>query len=52
MEAMYTLKDIRGDYAILQDGDGVETPVALALLPLEIQVGDTISWKNFVYAIV
>lgn len=51
MYADYTVKDIRGDYAILVDAQGVENPVALALLPAEIDVGQHIVWENFHYRI-
>lgn len=52
MQAQYTVLDIRGDYAILVDSQGAQNPVALALLPLEIDVGQTVLWENFTYRIV
>jgi len=40
--------DIRGDYAIVRyDDSGVESEVALALLPIGIDVGDTLIFEDF-----
>ncbi|WP_409968947.1 shikimate kinase [Bengtsoniella intestinalis] len=51
MYVEYIVKDIRGDYAILVDNQGNENPVALALLPAAIDLGQTIAWENFEYRI-
>ena len=52
MEAVrYSVKRIDGDYAILVAADETENPVALALLPLEIEEGDTVIWENWTYRI-
>lgn len=51
MYAEYTVKDIRGDYVILIDAQGEENPVARALLPDDIDLGQTIIWENFEYRI-
>ena len=43
-----TVTDIRGDYAIVRyDDTGVETQVALALLPFGIDVGDRLKFEDF-----
>ena len=50
-EILYTVKRIDGDYAILVAADETENPVALALLPLEIEEGGTVIWENWTYRI-
>ena len=43
-----TVTDIRGDYAIVKyDGTGIESEVALALLPFGIDVGDRLRFENY-----
>ena len=43
--------DIRGDYAFVQYEDtGVISEVAIALLPLEIDVGDLLIFENYEYS--
>ena len=43
-----TVIDIRGDYAIVKyDDTGVESEVALALLPFGIDVGDRLKFDVF-----
>ena len=43
-----TVTDIRGDYAIVKyDETGVESEVALALLPLGIDTGDRLKFENY-----
>ena len=40
--------DIRGDYAIIRYADtGVESEVAIALLPFGIDVGDRLKFENY-----
>lgn len=47
-----TVKDIRGDYAIIQYEDsGIESEVALALLPFGIDVGDKLRYENYEFEI-
>lgn len=42
--------DIRGDYALIQFMDtGIETEVALALLPDFIDIGDMLRFENYTY---
>ena len=43
----YTVQDIRGDYAILLDQNGIENTVAMALLPL----GDALIYEMLSYRI-
>lgn len=52
MSFEYTVKLIWGDYAILIDGDGQESKLALALLPQELSEGDRILCENFEYSII
>lgn len=43
-----TLIDIRGDYGIIKyDETGVESEVAIALLPLCVDVGDRLKFENY-----
>lgn len=43
-----TLIDIRGDYGIVRYEDtGVESEVAMALLPLGIDIGDRLKFEDF-----
>jgi hypothetical protein len=43
-----TVIDIRGDYALVQyDDTGVVSEVAIALLPLGVDVGDRLKFENF-----
>ena len=45
--------DIRGDYAFVQYEDtGVISEVAIALLPLGIDVGDRLIFKDYEFEIV
>ena len=46
-----TIKEIRGDYAVLVDESGVETEVALALLPDGVREGMVLICENFEYRI-
>ena len=42
--------DIRGDYALIKFlNTGIDTEVALALLPDFIDVGDTLKFENYTY---
>lgn len=51
-EMIYMVKRIDGDYAVLvAEGQTDENPVARALLPEEIQEGDRLLCKDFVYTI-
>lgn len=43
--------DVRGDYAFVQYEDtGVISEVALALLPLGVDVGDRLIFENYEFA--
>ena len=43
-----TVIDIRGDYAIIRyDETGVESDVAIALLPFGIEIGDKLLFENY-----
>ena len=45
-----TIIDIRGDYAYVRYQDtGVVSEVAIALLPLGVDVGDRLKFENFEY---
>ena len=43
---VYHVRRIDGDYAVLTDVDGEDNPVAMALLPIDIQEGDRIIWET------
>ncbi len=45
----YTVKDIAGDYAILESEKG-ENQVALFFLPLEIDIGSRVVYEDFQYS--
>lgn len=46
-----TVVDIRGDYAYVKyDATGVISEVAIALLPLGIDVGDRLKFEDFEFA--
>ena len=43
-----TIIDIRGDYAYIRyDDTGIESQVALALLPFGADVGDRLKFENY-----
>ena len=43
-----TVIDIRGDYAVVMyDATGVESEVAIALLPFGVDVGDRLKFEDF-----
>lgn len=43
-----TVMDIRGDYALVKyDDTGIESEVAIALLPFGIDVGDKLKYENY-----
>ena len=44
-----TVREIDGDYALLQSDSGTERPVALALLPENTKPGDTLIFEDFEY---
>ncbi len=48
-----TIIDIRGDYAFVKyDDTGVVSEVAIALLPIGVDLGDRLIFQNFSYEIV
>ncbi len=51
-EIRYTVKRIDGDYAILTTDGSDENPVALALLPPDVDEGVELLCKDFVYTMV
>lgn len=45
-----TIIDIRGDYAIVKyDQTGVESEVAIALLPFGVDVGDRLKFEDYAF---
>lgn len=48
----YTVIQINGDYSILQDDDMNEISIARFLLPLEIEEGSKLLYKNLEYTLV
>lgn len=43
-----TVIDIRGDYAVVKYQDtGVESEVAIALLPFGVDLGDKLKFENY-----
>ena len=43
-----TIIDIRGDYAVVKyDQTGVESEVAIALLPFSADIGDRLKFEDF-----
>ena len=43
-----TVTDIRGDYAFVKyDETGIVSEVALALLPMDIDIGDRLKFEDF-----
>ena len=51
----YTVTKIEGEYAYLREIDGAsddELFIALALLPLGIDVGSRLRWEMFTYTLV
>lgn len=48
----YTVRRIDGDYALLVSDEGVENPVARALLPPETDEGMRLRWEMFSYEII
>lgn len=48
-----TIIDIRGDYAFVEyDDTGVVSEVAIALLPIGVDVGDRLIFQNFEFQVV
>ena len=46
-----TVVDIRGDYAYVKyDASGVTSEVALALLPLGVDIGDRLKFEDYEFA--
>ena len=47
-----TVTDIRGDYAyVTYDNTGIVSEVAIALLPLGINVGDRLKFENYEFTL-
>lgn len=47
---IYTVITINGDYATCSSSKGNQTDIALALLPDDIDEGDSILFENFSYS--
>lgn len=48
-----TVIDIFGDYALVKyDDTGVESQVALALLPCDIDVGSRLKFENYEFSVI
>lgn len=48
---VYTIIDIRGDYAYVRYADsGVVSEVAIALLPFGVDVGDRLKFENYEFS--
>ena len=48
-----TVMDIRGDYAVVKyDSTGVESEVAIALLPFGVEVGDRLKFEDYEFTLV
>ncbi|MBQ6840351.1 MAG: hypothetical protein IJO45_06630 [Oscillospiraceae bacterium] len=46
-----TIIDIRGDYAVVKyDQTGVESEVAIALLPFGADIGDRLKFEDFEFS--
>ncbi len=44
--------DIRGDYAILRyEESGVESEIAIALLPFGVDIGDRLRFEDFEFSL-
>ena len=51
-EKVYTAIDIAGEYATLRDtSTGDELFIAMALLPLDVDIGSTLKYENFEFSI-
>lgn len=49
---IYTVTKIEGEYAYLNDADGEELFIAMALLPLSVDVGSVLKYENFEFSTV
>ena len=49
---LYTVKRIDGEYATLADEGGEELFIAMALLPLGVDLGTRLKYENFEFEIV
>lgn len=46
-----TVIDIRGDYAIVSyDSTGIQSEVAIALLPFGVDIGDRLKFENYEFS--
>ncbi len=53
MSDIYTVVKIEGEYAYIQkNGSTDEIFIALALLPLGVDIGSTLSYENFEFKLV
>ena len=49
---IFTVIAISGDYATLKSEDGEELFIAMALLPLSVDVGSVLKYENFEFSAV
>ena len=48
---LWTVIDIRGDYAVVMyDATGVESEVAIALLPFGVDIGDRLKFEDYEFS--
>ena len=48
-----TVMDIRGDYAVVKyDQTGVESEVAIDLLPWGVDIGDRLKFEDFEFSLI
>ncbi len=48
-----TIIDIRGDYAFVKyDDTGVVSEVAIALLPLGVDIGDRLKFEDYEFSVI
>ena len=48
----FTVVSINGDYANLVDNDGEELFIAMALLPIGVDIGIRLSYENMEFSII
>ena len=48
----YTVIKIDGEYATLKNEDGEELFIAMALLPLGVDIGSLLDFKNFEFTLI
>ena len=51
-DKIYTVSRIEGDYAYLKDSVGEELFIAMALLPLGVDIGTKLKCENFEFYVI